>query len=314
MSSAIIHAQNISTDKITFSEVKVLESGGKCAYVNYDGGKFFIQTPTFTMPHGLSVYDKTSPPKYTIEFSLRGWDEPGTKGHEVYTALHALDEFMIDQGVKNSQKWFKAKMSREVVEALYTPMIRWSKDKDGNLKPYPPGIKWKLNKVNDSFDVKVFDLNKQEYRGVPLEDILVKQATGKSVAQCTGLWFINGKFVLSWKAVQIGMDNVPKTINGYAFADDGEQNDTYVCEDDDAFTDKPATTTAAVASSSLLSSVLPPKVAPVAPSAPPETTEEDLEEDITPEEVAPPPVPAKKTVATVAPGAPKKGLLKKVVK
>jgi hypothetical protein len=201
------------------SQVKVLESGGKMASLNYNGGKLMTQIGSLALPYGMNVFDKAGPIKYSIDLSLRG-HEDNSKIKAIYDAFHTLDEWMIDQGVENSKAWFKTALDRNVVKAFYTPMVKVAKDADGNPKPYPPTIKVNLRKADDKFEVNVFDDKKRPYEGVPLEDLLVKGAYLTTLIQCTSVWFAGSKFGLSWKALQIRMDSVPDSIRGYAFVDD----------------------------------------------------------------------------------------------
>lgn len=291
MASTVVLARNFSTSKVSFSQLKTLDSGGKQAYVNYDGGKFLFQTPALGLPYGMSSFDKAGPIKYTVEMSLRGYDEAGHKSQELYNALHALDEFMVEQGVKNSKAWFKADLKPDVVRAFYTPTIKWPKDKDGNVKPYPPGVKVTLRKTGDSFEVKMYDANKEEYHGVGVEELLVKGAVVRCVMQCTGVWFAGGKYGLSWKAVQMVMDKVPESIRGYAFVDDG---DDAMAEDDAVFS-APAPAVARASASSVVAAALPQP-----------DDEEDLDES--PEDAEPIPVPKK---VVTAPAIKKKVIAKK---
>jgi len=169
----------------------------------------------------MNMFDKAGPPKYSVDLSLRGYDE-NPKVKQVYEMFTALDEYMIDQGVANSKTWFKAQLTRDVVKAFYTPLVRWSKDAEGNVKPYPPTLKVQLKQRDGKFDVTLFDENKNELKGVPLDELLVKGSQVTSVIQCTSLWFAGSKFGLSWKALQIRMDKMPDNIRGYAFQDDDD--------------------------------------------------------------------------------------------
>ena len=225
MASNTVLASNFAAQKVSFTAPKVLDSGGKQAYVNYDGGMFVMQTPSLTLPYGMNAFDKAGPVKYSVELSLRGYEGDQPKVKQFYQALAALDEYMIDQGVANSQQWFKSKLSRDVIKAFYTPMIRVPLDKDGNRKPYPPTIKLSLRQKRDSqdFEVQCYDENKQLYRGIPLEELLVKGAAATCLIQCTGVWFAGSKYGLSWKAVQIRIDNLPQNARGFTFVDEGEE-------------------------------------------------------------------------------------------
>ncbi len=206
--------------------MKSLESGGKMASLFYKYGdnsssSLTTQVGSLSLPYGMNTFDKAGPVKYSMDLSLRGYDE-NPKVKAVYDAFMALDDWMIDQGVKNSKAWFKADLSRDVVKAFYTPMIKVAKDAEGNPKPYPPTFKINLKKQNDQFDVKVYDERANAYEGVPLEDLLVKGAMVTTLIQCTSVWFAGSKFGLSWKAKQIRMDKVPESIRGYAFIDDDD--------------------------------------------------------------------------------------------
>ena len=278
MSSTVVLSRTFATSNVTFSQIKVMDSGAKQAYVNYEGGKFLFQTPALTIPYGMSTFDKAGPIKYSIDLSLRGYDEAGSKTKEFYDAVNALDEYMIEQGVKNSKAWFKSDLKPDIVRAFYTPIVRWGKDKDGNVKPYPPTVKLSLKKNGESFDVKMFDGQVKpptEYEGVPVEDLLVKGAILRAVMQCTGIWFAGGKFGLSWKAAQIVMDKVPEGVRGYAFVDDAEDIEPTPIR------------------SSALAAVLPlpPTAAPI--------VQEDEDIDDAPEDAEPIPLPIAKKAPTI---------------
>ena len=206
--------------------MKSLESGGKMASLFYKYGdnsssSLTTQVGSLSLPYGMNVFDKAGPVKYSMDLSLRGHDE-NPKVKAIYDAFMALDNWMIDQGVKNSKAWFKSELTRDVVKAFYTPMVKVAKDAEGNPKPYPPTFKINLKKVNDQFDVKVYDDQARAYEGVPLEELLVKGAMVTTLIQCTSVWFAGSKFGLSWKAKQIRMDKVPESIRGYAFLDDDD--------------------------------------------------------------------------------------------
>lgn len=270
MSSTVVQSTQFDTTQISFSQVKVLDSGGKQAYLNYGGRSLTMQTASMAVPYGMNVFDKAGPAKYSVDLSFRGYEDGSNpKIKSFYDAMSALDEYMIDQGVKNSQSWFKSKLSRDVVQAFYTPIVRIAKDANGNPKPYPPTLKISLKKRNgsDNFDVQAYDDQKRPYEGVPLEDLLVKGAQVTALIQCTGVWFAGSKFGLSWKAVQVRVDRLPESIRGFAFADEGEE--------------APA----------------PRRAAAPAPAPAPAAIEEDEEDQVDDDEVFSAPAPAPKVAA-----------------
>ena len=132
MSNLIVSPKNFSCANIVITPLKSLDSGAKQAYVNYayDANtrkNLSVQIATLPVPYGMNMFDKAGPPKYSVDLSLRGYDE-NPKVKQVYEMFTALDEYMIDQGVANSKTWFKAQLTRDVVKAFYTPLVRWSKD------------------------------------------------------------------------------------------------------------------------------------------------------------------------------------------
>ena len=71
---SLVKAKNISSTSITTSKPKTLDNGAKLVYVNYNGGRFNVQTPWLKIPWDLSCYDEGPYPKYS---SLRElWREP----------------------------------------------------------------------------------------------------------------------------------------------------------------------------------------------------------------------------------------------
>jgi hypothetical protein len=279
MSSTVVQSSDFNTSNISFSQVKILDNGGKQAYLNYGGRSLTMQTASMAVPYGMSIFDKQGPVKYSVDLSFRGYEDKSSKVAAFYNAMAQLDDFMIDQGVKNSQAWFKNKLTREVVEAFYTPVVRVSKDANGNPKPYPPSFKVALKKRNgsDTFDIQTYDDQKRPYEGVPLEDLLVKGAQVTVLVQCTGVWFAGSKYGLSWKAVQLRVDKLPESIRGFAFADE------------DGAVSAPA----------------PARRAPVQQSQPVEEEEEvDDEEVFSAPAPAPAPTPAKKQSVLAAVAAP----------
>ena len=305
--SSIVQPSAFSVSKVSVSQPKVLDSGGKLAYVNYgDSRSLLIQTPCLPSPFGLNVFDKNGPPKFSLDLALRGYQE-NPKVKAFHDALSSLDNYMIDLGVKNSKLWFKADMKREIVQAFYTPIVKFGRDKEGNQTPYPPNVKLQLRKNRDgAFETefygeeaktnpkaKALDLNEN-----PLETLLVKKVEVTALMQCTGVWFAGGKYGLSWKAVQVRLDSVPAGLRGYGFVNDEEDASTSgefssrparnLVEDDEDVPSSSSASASASASSASSASALSAR-APVA-----------VEEEDEDEEVAPAPVPKKKaTVMTV---------------
>ena len=68
---SVIKGKSINTDKVTFSAPNTLDNGAKLVYVNYNGGKFTVQTPWMDMPWQMSSYTDDKYPKHAITLSFR---------------------------------------------------------------------------------------------------------------------------------------------------------------------------------------------------------------------------------------------------
>jgi hypothetical protein len=215
--SSIVCSSNFNAKNINVSAPRQLASGAKQAYLNYAGERLMMQTAlSMTAPFGLNVADKFGPPEYSVDLSFRGVDQrPELK--EFMDALSQLDETLINEGVKNSRAWFKADLGREVVKAFYTPSLKYSKDKEGNVLPYPPTIKLKLRKYDNQFETKFYDVNGKPYNNVPIEELLVKGVQVTAIMECSGVWFAGSKFGLTWRAKQIAIHKLPEKMSDFAF-------------------------------------------------------------------------------------------------
>ena len=221
MASSVTLPSDFDASKITFRAPKILDSGAKQVYLDYEGRALLTQTASMSFPYGLNVYDKAGPPTYSVDLSFRGM-ETDDRVKAFYDMMVAFDEQMIEAGMQNSQAWFKMPhASREVVKAFYTPSVKVSLDRDGKPKPYPPTFKVKLPKKGGAFETTFYDAQKRPYEGVGVEELLVKGARGVFLLRCTGLWLSGSKFGASWKATQCKMDSVPERMRGCAILDDG---------------------------------------------------------------------------------------------
>ena len=250
MSSSVVYPSSINSKNITLSAPKQLPSGAKQAYLNYGGERLVMQTAVaMSVPFGLNVADKFGPAEYSVELSFRG-NEQRPEIKEFMDVIANIDEKLLEEGVKNSKSWFKSDLSRDVVKAFYTPSLKYSKDKEGNVLSYPPNIKLKLRKINNDFESKFYDLNGNPYKCIPVEDILVKGVQVTAIIECAGVWFAGSKFGLTWRAKQIAIHKLPEKIADFAFkglgsmkaavaavedVDDEEAEDADEVDDDAAF-------------------------------------------------------------------------------
>jgi hypothetical protein len=218
MSQSVVYPSSFSTKNITISTPKQLPSGAKQAYLNYGGERLVMQTAVaMSVPFGLNVADKYGPAEYSVELSFRG-NEQRPEIKEFMNVISNIDDHLVNEGVKNSIAWFRDDMPKEVVKKFYTPSLKYSKDKEtGKQLDYPPNLKLKLRRVNNDFETKFYDINGNPYKGIPVEDLLVKGVQVTAIIECAGVWFAGSKFGLTWRAKQIAIHKLPEKIADFAF-------------------------------------------------------------------------------------------------
>lgn len=215
--SSVVYPSTFQSKSITISAPRTLQSGAKQAYLNYGGERLVMQTAVaMSSPFGLNSFQSQNGVEYSVDLSFRGADNR-PELQEFKKVLEQMDALMIEEGVKNSKAWFKADLNKEVIKAFYTPSLKYSKDKEGNVLSYPPNIKVKLPKRNGEWDTKFYDLNGSPYKGVPVEDLIVKGTQITAIIECGGVWFAGSKFGLTWRAKQIAIHKLPEKMGEFAF-------------------------------------------------------------------------------------------------
>ena len=281
--SNVVYPSSFQVKSITLSAPRTLASGAKQAYLNYEGGRLVMQTAVaMSSPFGLNAFQSQNGTEYSVDLSFRGVDNR-PELQEFKRVLEQMDELMINEGVKNSKAWFKADLNKEVIKAFYTPTLKYSKDKEGNVLSYPPNIKVKLPKRNGEWDTKFYDLNGTPYKGVPVEDMIVKGTQITAIIECGGVWFAGSKFGLTWRAKQIAVHKLPEKMGEFAFKGLGSvatQEEKNEIEDDEAFTAPPKSSA----------------VAAMMPSAAAADTSADEVDDEDADDVEPIPAPRKTVI------------------
>jgi hypothetical protein len=207
--------------KLTFGEIKSLQSGAKSVNMSYAGGPLILQISNVDLPYGLNADDKFGPVKYSVNLSLNGFDtKPKTK--EIFDVLEAVDDRVTKECI--DKNWLrKPGMTQAILKQmkLYKPTVKFSEDANtGARKPYPPTVKVSLRQRNSKFETTFYDTDKKEIRDVPIEDLIVKRMTVSALVECTGVWVSSVGCGLSWKLTQMKVVSRPDGLRGYGFQDE----------------------------------------------------------------------------------------------
>lgn len=227
MTSNIVLPKNFDCNNLGFDDLKLNSNGGKVVYLKYEGQqRLTMQTPKLTTPFGISEFkdDKTGTVKYSIDASFKGMNEDA-KIQTFYDKMTEIDSTIVDLAVENSKEWFGKKMKKEIVEELYRPLIKVSKDPE----KYAPTMKFKIqSNSKDELMIEAFDNNREP---VDILETLKSGSKVRGIIECSSIWFVNKQFGVTWRAVQLEVTKSDK-ISGFSFVtEDDDVEDEY--EDDD---------------------------------------------------------------------------------
>ena len=188
--------------KLTYGELKRMDNGGKMISIGYNGSPLILQTCECYAPFGLGCYqnDDGKAPSYTLDLSFKDM-ETRKSLKALYNVFSQIDEKNLQMGMDNSMTWLsqkKAPKSIDVIEALYTPIIKVASD-----EKYPSTFKFKLPFKDGNFMCDVYDKNHNLIDLTTMQDNQTKGAKCTALIQCTGMWVAGSKFGMSWKCVQL---------------------------------------------------------------------------------------------------------------
>lgn len=203
MTSSIILPSEFDVSKLNYNDVKRLDNGGKVVYIGYNKRPLIMQTCECYAPFGVQSYsnDDGKSESYSIELSFKDMETRKTL-QTLHKVLSEIDERNIEEGISHSTDWglSKKKSSKEVIEALYTTIVKVPKEPE----KYPSTFKIKIPYRNGNFACDVFDANQNM---IDLRQVMDGQQTKGSkitaMIQCTGIWMAGSKFGCSWKLVQM---------------------------------------------------------------------------------------------------------------
>ena len=198
-------------NSINIGQPKVNTSGGKNApmfnRIAHSGLK--ISTPMM-LTWGINENDFDGTGKKTYDMSLQFPSaEYATADTSAFLDnLKRLETMVKEQAIVNSKAWFGKVQSAEVVDAFWTPMLRYPKDKATGEPDYTksPTFRVKLPFWDGKFKFEIFNVKGElvfPKEGVNIMDVVPKGSEAKIILQCGGIWFAGGKFGITWKPFQM---------------------------------------------------------------------------------------------------------------
>lgn len=212
--SMIVNGIELSNDDFGYTQAKVLSSGGKSVGIINNNAKkvLTLSTPLMTT-WGLSDYEGNQKYEFSLQYPTEEYNDDEVESF--LTNMKAFEDQVKTDAIKNSMSWFgKKTMSKEVVDALWSPMLKYSKFPKGHMNEgefdydKPPRLQVKVPCYDGIWKAELYDdvqtrlfPNVNEPTVTPL-DFITKGSKVATLIQCGGIWFANGKFGVTWKLVQ----------------------------------------------------------------------------------------------------------------
>tara|TARA_B100000242_G_C42990678_1_gene459913 strand:+ start:225 stop:998 length:774 start_codon:yes stop_codon:yes gene_type:complete len=205
---SIVHYSKVDINTLEITDPKINpKTNSKSSYLNRNGGPFHVQCPPMKFPFGISHWTDSDSgrTKHWVNCLLDSNKESTIQFKKL---IEDIENMVITHVYKNSKQFLgKNYSSREVVEALFSSNIKYSKDKDtGEISDkYDPTFKINIPSRDGEFTIKggVFDKNQNQ---ISLNDINTKGATATIIMQCGGIWSGGGGFGLTWRDAQMQIE------------------------------------------------------------------------------------------------------------
>lgn len=242
---SVIRTNDLNIATVSFTDIKPNKAKKPAAYIvkSDDKKTFLIESPPLVASFGLSCYDPakdtpaSDPKNFTYSIPLRvdfkPDDEPtegeseDVKSQRVFmNFIKGLDEMAIEYIMAHSNEILKKKTaSREVVSALYSPIVKNVPGKDGTIYPDRINIKLSGNEDNsgpngDYLFFKDTSRPLEISNWSELESLIPKGSRVKVILQ-PRIVLMPGKFFLKLQLMQMKVPNVQRAarITGYAFSE-----------------------------------------------------------------------------------------------
>jgi len=218
----ILTSDTFDTSTVTFTGQKDNKSGGKNVGVLANGKALLLSTPLM-LTWGMNEFsdDATGRKTYDLALQFPSAQYPNADASTLQKKLMEFEDGIKKNAVSNSKDWFnKSKMSEDVVNALWTPMLKYPKDQDGESDlTRAPTLKVKIPFWDQKWVMELYDMDEQlvypteENKGTNPQPLVPKRSNIAVVLQSGGIWFANGKFGTTWKLVQ-GVVKPKESLSG----------------------------------------------------------------------------------------------------
>lgn len=215
-------------EQISYGKPRVNARGGKSIKIqDVNRNTLTLSTPLIlTWGINKMVDEDTGRVGYNMALQFPSNDYFNDSTRKFFESMRDFENKIIEDSCTYSKDWFgKQKMSREVAEALFSPMLKYPKSKETGEPDYTrsPSLRVKIPYWEGKFNVELYDVDNNvifnehtDLESTPFETLIPKTSQVACVLQCNGIWNASGKFGVTWQLVQAVVRR-PVRIQGQCF-------------------------------------------------------------------------------------------------
>jgi hypothetical protein len=235
----IVHGSHLDVNNVTFAKVKTSKTGGKTIGVvnSQSNGPLILQTPMM-LTWGLNEnVDKKSGAiqSYTmaLQFPSPEYSKPPVS--EFLKNIKSLEDKIKSDAVTHSKEWFGKTMSADVVNAIFTPILSYTKNKETGEPDLSknPTMRLKLPFYDGEWkDLEIYDTTKTTLLFPTSDekhprDIITKGSDVTVLITCGGVWIAGGSFGVTWRLTQAVLKPKPSLLGKCHISIDEEERSSY---------------------------------------------------------------------------------------
>jgi len=231
MAETIIDGTQFNSNNIMYTSPKPNSQGGKSVNILNKLTKTSLRLSTpLMLTWGASDYvdEKTGQGNGKFEMSLQfPSDEYKTEDTTAFfNNMLAFQNKVKADALEKSKEWFgKVHKSADIIDELFSPMLKYPNQKGTREPDYSkqPALKIKIRRWDGVWKCEIYDEDNGPLfpsltnSNVSPLDYLKKGTTVALIIQFAGIWFVNGKFSISWNLVQAVVQKPRATLTGKCF-------------------------------------------------------------------------------------------------
>ena len=202
---------------IIYTKPKVNANNGKAiGILNKKTMKSFYMSTPLMLTWGVNRYEdeKTGRVSYDMALQFPNDEYNNEDCVKFLKNMQAMEEKIKADAITNSKEWFnKAKLTADAVDALWTPLLKYPKNKNDTSEydySRAPSLKVKVPFYDGEFKgIELYSESKDllfphgdENNSASVPDFITKASNVATIIQCGGIWVANGKFGVTWRLFQ----------------------------------------------------------------------------------------------------------------